>query len=113
MFQSNVSLRKSGEKIDYTQDTINEMVKCKTDIVYFAEQYVYIIHPDRGKEKITLYDWQRKVLKACVETPDNKKHLIIRVPRQQGKCVQADTIIKIRNKNTGEFKNIKIIDLLK
>ena len=40
MFQGNVSLRKKGEKLDYDQDMINEIIKCSQDIIYFAENMV-------------------------------------------------------------------------
>ena len=85
MFQGNESLRKKGEMVDFSQDTINEVIKCSQDIIYFAETYFYIIHPDRGKEKITLYDWQKKILKAYVETPEGKKHCVVKIARQSGK----------------------------
>ncbi len=85
MFQGNANLRRSGEKVDYTQDMINELIRCSQDIIYFAEKYFYIIHPDRGKEKITLYDWQKKVLKAYVENPGGKKHCVVKIARQSGK----------------------------
>lgn len=93
MFQGNANLRRAGEKLDYTQDTINELIKCSRDIIYFAEKYFYIIHPDRGKEKITLYDWQKKVLKAYVENPGGKKHCVVKIARQSGKALSLDTPI--------------------
>ena len=108
MFNGNTALRKKGEKVDYTQEMIQELIKCSQDIVYFAEKYFYIIHPDRGKEKITLYGWQKKVLKAYVETPQNKKHCVVKIARQSGKCFCDDTMVKIRNKKTGEIKEIPI-----
>ena len=85
MFQGNVNLRKKGEKIDYDQDMINEIIKCSQDIIYFAEKYFYIITSKDGKSLIELFDWQKKVLKAYVETPDNKRHCIVKIARQSGK----------------------------
>jgi hypothetical protein len=85
MFKGNASLRKIGEEIEYTQEMINENVRCSQDIVYFAEKYFYIVNPDRGKIKIPLYEWQKKVLKSYVETPMGKRHVIVKIPRQQGK----------------------------
>lgn len=85
MFNGIPNLRKAGEKIDFNQEMINEVIKCSRDIIYFAEKYFYIIHPDRGKEKISLYDWQKKILKAYVETPENKKHCVVKIARQSGK----------------------------
>ncbi len=106
MFNGNPNLRKAGEHIDFNQEMVNEVIKCSQDIIYFAEKYFYIIHPDRGKEKITLYEWQKKILKAYVETPNNKKHCVVKIARQSGKCSHKDTKVKIRNKKTGEVKEI-------
>jgi len=108
MFQGNANLRRSGEKVDYTQDMINELIRCSQDIIYFSEKYFYIIHPDRGKEKITLYDWQKKVLKAYVENPGGKKHCVVKIARQSGKCFCENNHIKVRNKKTGEIKEISV-----
>lgn len=111
MFNGNPNLRKAGEHVDFDQEMVNEVIKCSVDIIHFAEKYFYIVHPDRGKELINLYDWQKKVLKAYVETPEGKKHVIVKIPRQQGKCFCNDTIVKIRNKKTGEIKEISISEL--
>ena len=108
MFLGNASLRRKGEKIDYSQEMIDELIKCKTDIVYFAEKYFYIVTGKKGKSKIVLYEWQKKVLKAFVETPNNKRHCIVKIARQSGKCFLDDTKVKIRNKKTGEVKEITV-----
>ena len=113
MFLGNASLRRKGEKIDYSQEMIDELIKCKTDIVYFAEKYFYIVTGKKGKSKIVLYEWQKKVLKAFVETPNDKRHCIVKIARQSGKCVCNDTKVKIRNKKTGEIKEITIDEFYK
>lgn len=110
MFQSDHSIRKANSKIDYTQEMINEIIKCKTDIIYFAEKYYTIITIDNGKQNIKLWEWQKKVLKAFVETPEGKSNCILKIARQSGKCVYKDTKIKIRNKKTGEIREITVID---
>lgn len=85
MFLGNPNLRKKGETVDYTQEMINEIIKCKEDIIYFAEKYFYIVTSKKGKSKIELFEWQKKVLKAYVETPENKRHCIVKIARQSGK----------------------------
>lgn len=110
MFGGNKSLRKAGQVVDYNQEMINEIIKCSEDIIYFAEKYFYIVHPDKGKIKIPLYEWQKKVLKAYVEPPEGKSHIIVRIPRQQGKCCESQTNIKIRNKKTGQIVEISFED---
>ena len=83
---------------------VEEIIKCKNDIVYFAENYFYIVHPDIGKHKIKLYPKQLQLLKMFVKN----KRVIVTSGRQLGKCVFRDTKIKIKNKQTGETKNITI-----
>jgi len=106
-------LRKSGEVVEYSHDMINEIIKCNEDIIYFAEKYYTIVTIDKGKQNITLWDWQKKVLKSFVETPNGKQNLILRIARQSGKCVYRNQKIKIRNKKTGEIEEILIEDFYK
>jgi len=82
-----------------------ELKRCKDDIVYFAENYFYIISY-RGKEKIKLYEKQKEMVKGFVEHPFN----VILSGRQQGKCVSGQTKIKIRNKKTKKEELISIED---
>lgn len=110
MYMGNPSLRKAGEQIEYTDELIKEYIKCKEDIIYFAEKYFYIVTIDKGKHLIKLYDFQKKILKICQETPNNKQHLICKIFRQAGKCVCKESKIRIRNKKTGEIKEISMED---
>jgi len=103
MYQGNPSLRKAGEILEYDPWMIEENIKCSQDIVYFAENYFTIVTIDHGKHLIKLHDFQKKMLKAFVETPDNKKNLIVKTARQSGKCLHKHTMMKFRNKKTGEI----------
>ena len=57
----------AGAQYEFTADMVEELRKCKKDIVYFAENFFYIVSLDRGKEKIKLYDAQRRILRSLVE----------------------------------------------
>ena len=46
-------------EIEWTPDLISELRKCKEDILYFAENYFYIVNLDEGRQKIKLYDPQK------------------------------------------------------
>jgi hypothetical protein len=110
MYQGSSDLRSANENIPYSPDMLNEFLKCSQDAIYFAETYFTIIHPDRGRELIKLYDFQKKMLKAYITPPMGKKHLIVRIPRQSGKCFSHPVNVKIKNKKTGEIKELPIID---
>lgn len=105
------TIKKPG-KIEYISKDeyykrVQEIVKCKKDIVYFAENYYRVVHPAKGLHIIKLYDVQKDFLRFLTE--NNK--VICCSGRQQGKCSYKDTKISIRNKKTGKIEEISIYDL--
>lgn len=88
MFMGNPLLRAAGEKITMSQYEIEEYVKCKNDIIHFAENYFYI-KTNGTKSIVKLYDYQKKILKACVCPPEGKQHLCQLLSRQMGKSLVA------------------------
>lgn len=71
----------AGAQYEFTADMITEMKRCKEDIVYFAENYFFIVSLDRGKEKISLYEAQKRVLRTFVK----ERHAVVCSSRQIGK----------------------------
>ena len=61
-FKNNNNLRPAGTVVEYTKDMIDELVKCRQDPIYFIENYVQVIHPDRGVVKMVLYDYQKRMI---------------------------------------------------
>lgn len=123
MYNGNPDLRKAGEYIDYTPEMLEEIIKCSVDPIYFAEKYFTIIHPDRGKEVIQLFDYQKKMLKVYVDPPDERTFSIICIARQMGKTTlttiyllwyalfnRDKTVCVIANK---EATAIEILDRIK
>lgn len=80
-YRSNVNLRPPGAEISYTEEMIEELIKCKQDPVYFITNYVKVIHPDRGIVLMELYDYQERMVRAYHEN----KRVIFMTARQQGK----------------------------
>lgn len=68
---------------------VEEMDKCKKDILHFAENYFYIVNVDEGRKTIELYDCQRQVLRDLVEHRFNA----VVASRQVGKALDLDTPI--------------------
>jgi hypothetical protein len=70
-----------------------ELLKCKKDISYFAQNYFYITNLDDGKQTIKLYPAQKRVLKA------SQKHrfMVLLASRQSGKALALDTPIPTPN----------------
>lgn len=73
---------------------IAEILKCKSDPAYFANNYFTIISPKRGKHIIETYAKQNEML----NTFSKNKRVICCSSRQIGKCVAYLTWIKIRHK---------------
>ena len=98
------NLKRANIKTQWTYEMVAEWKKCRDDIVYFAETYCAITHIDYGTIKVQLRDYQRDMLKIM----SSKRMTVCNLSRQLGKCVTGDTTIKIRNKKTGEIKEISI-----
>ena len=47
-YLGNPNLKKVGTDINFTQDQVQEYLKCKEDPVYFARNYIKIISLDEG-----------------------------------------------------------------
>lgn len=58
----------AGAQYEFTADMVEELRRCKEDIIYFAENFFYIVTLDRGKEKIRLYQAQKRMLITMVES---------------------------------------------
>ena len=89
MFLKNKRLRGKEQSIDFTQEMYEEYIKCSVDICYFASKYFMINTIDEGRKIIPLWDFQKKVLKACVQPPNKKRHIIMCTSRQVSKTTMT------------------------
>jgi len=71
----------AGAQYEFTTDMIDELRRCKEDVLYFAENFFYIVSTDDGKQKIKLYDAQRNMLLNMV----NNRFSVNLASRQSGK----------------------------
>ncbi len=97
-------VKAAGVKIGFTKEMEEEIGRCANDLLYYAENYFYHVHPDDGLKKIELYPHQREQLPSL----QDKRFNIFLQSRQSGKCVDYNTTIIIRNKNSLEEQYIKI-----
>lgn len=75
------SLPTKDAEFEYTPKMLREIKKCSQNILHFAENYFYIINPDKGKMKIKLYKYQKRILRAL---RDNRWNIVLS-SRQSGK----------------------------
>lgn len=78
--KSDPNLRKANLLFQYTDEEIAEILKCRKDIVYFAETYVYL-KTENGLKHIKLRPYQKRMLAAM----QNNRWLIELASRQIGK----------------------------
>ena len=71
----------AGAQYEFTAAMVDELRKCKNDVIYFAENFFYIVNLDEGKQKIKLYDAQKGMLLNMV----NNRFSVNLASRQSGK----------------------------
>jgi hypothetical protein len=81
VYLGNPLLKKANTAIEFTQENIEEYIKCKQDPVYFANNYVKIVTLDHGLQPFKTYDFQDKLITNFHENRFN----ICKMPRQTGK----------------------------
>jgi hypothetical protein len=80
-YLNNPNLPKKGSQFQYTPELIQELERCRDDVVYFAKTYFTIVHIDDGKIKIPLYEYQKELLTFL----KNTRYAAILQARQSGK----------------------------
>ena len=80
-YLGNPNLKKVGTEIQFTQEQIQEYLKCKEDPVYFAKNYIKIISLDEGIVPFKMWDFQEELIEKFHEHRFN----IAKLPRQTGK----------------------------
>lgn len=104
---TNLSIKKAFAQSEYTPESIQDLIRCQKDPLYFIEKFVKVQHPTKGILPMQLYDYQKRMLTAIHEQKDT----IILASRQLGKCVFEDTKLVIIEKPTGMKKVLlKLID---
>ena len=84
-YRDNPHLRREGIKLHYTQEQIDEYVKCAKDPVYFATNYINIITLDHGIVKFNMWDFQKDMIRTFHEN----RFTITKCPRQVGKTTTS------------------------
>lgn len=77
-------LRKGNIVFEYTDEEIQEIARCASDIVYFAEKYA-VVMTDEGIRKVKLRDYQKEMLRNFQHDRFN----VVLASRQMGKTVTA------------------------
>nr|QMP82952.1 MAG: hypothetical protein [Caudoviricetes sp.] len=80
-YRSNPALKRTGIQLNFTQEQVEEYIKCASDPVYFVENYVKIINVDEGVIPFKLYGFQKDMIRTIHEN----RRVVGRIGRQSGK----------------------------
>lgn len=80
-YNNNANLKSIGVSVQYTPEQIQEYIKCRTDPIYFIENYCKIISLDFGLIPFILFDYQKRFIHEI----HNNSRIISMQPRQSGK----------------------------
>lgn len=105
-YLGNEKIKRHNVKETWTAEKLLEYQKCSNDPIYFIETYVKIMTLDHGLSPFTLWDFQKKLINHI----NNNRFSVILAARQSSKCVHNETAINIRNKKTGEVRQVSIGD---
>jgi len=84
-YMGNPLVKKAGVKLTMTRDEVIEYARCKNSVKYFTENYLKVIHLDRGLVPFNLYDYQDKMF----EHFDENRFSIVLACRQSGKSISV------------------------
>ena len=80
-YLGNSSLKKAGTELSYTQEQVEEILKCTEDPVYFIKKYVKIVNVDHGLVPFDMWPFQEEMVRKFHEN----RFCISKMPRQVGK----------------------------
>jgi hypothetical protein len=79
-YRDNPLLKRVGVQVKFTEEQVEEYIKCSKDPIYFAK-YIKIITLDDGVVPFKMYDFQEEMIKTFY----NNRFTIMKCPRQVGK----------------------------
>lgn len=105
-YLGNKNLPSPNAEFDYASNPqwVKDIEKCRKNILYFAENFFYIVNLDRGKEKIQLYNYQKKILRSLRDS----RFVVLLASRQIGKSTLL-TIYALWIACFNEDQNILIV----
>ena len=80
-YLGNHNLKAADVPVEFTEDQVQEYLKCASDPIYFIKNYIKIVSLDEGLVPFEMWDFQEDI----VEKVHNNRFVIAKLPRQTGK----------------------------
>lgn len=84
-YRDNPLLKKVGVDHPYSEDEVEEYIRCSKDPVYFAIKYIKIVNVDEGLIPFNMWDFQKEMIRTYHEN----RFSITKCPRQVGKTTTS------------------------
>ena len=84
-YLGNINVKRDGVQHNFTQEEIEEYVRCSQDPVYFCKTYLKVISLDEGLVPFDLYPYQEKMF----EHFNDNRFSIVLACRQSGKSISS------------------------
>lgn len=84
-YRDNPLLKKVGIDHPYTEEEVEEYIKCSKDPVYFSMKYIKIVNVDEGLIPFKMWDFQKEMIRTYHEN----RFSITKCPRQVGKTTTS------------------------
>jgi hypothetical protein len=88
-YLGNPLLKGTNVPVNYTQEQVEEYMKCAEDPVYFIEKYIKVVNLDEGLVEFNLYPFQKRI----VQTIHNNRFTVCKIPRQSGKSITVTSYL--------------------
>jgi len=88
-YLANPNLKKAYVPIEWTEEQVQEVIKCSKDINYFIKTYVKIINLDRGLINFEMYPFQEEMANMI----DDNRFTVIKTCRQAGKTTTSAAVV--------------------
>jgi hypothetical protein len=103
-YLGNAHLKKTDEAIEWTPELLKEYIKCAKDPVYFASEYIKIVHVDKGLVPFEMYDYQEEIVQKITD----HRRVAVLTARQSGKTTTAMAVI-LHYILFNEYKTVAIL----
>ena len=84
-YLGNTLVKRAGVETKYTDDELQEYIKCSSNPVHFIESYCSIISLDEGLVKFKLRGYQQNL----IEHYDDNRFNVVLASRQSGKSITS------------------------
>jgi len=98
-YLGNKNLKKVGVPVEYTQEQVQEYIKCSRNPAYFIKNYVKIVNVDTGLIDFSLWPFQEEMVNKF----EDNRFVICKLPRQVGKTTTVAAYILWRVLFTDQY----------